>query len=116
VADVILRWRIIEADHKLHIFNVCNQHCLVSSSDCTFIITITIKYNTNTCMIKLLKNKMQINLSITFGGFVIPKYVPCITMIDSLYPMTIIPLLKDIHENVYFVVINTWWHQSWSQK
>jgi len=35
-----------------------------------------------------------------------PKYVPCITLIGSLYPMTIIPLLKDIHENIYFVMIN----------
>lgn len=72
--NVILRWRrIIEVDHKFHIFNVRNQQCLVSSSDCTFIINITIKYNTNNCIIKLLENKMQINLSITFGGLLDPK-------------------------------------------
>jgi hypothetical protein len=73
--NVILRLRrLIKVDHKLHIFNVCNQQCLVSSSDCTFIINITIKYNTNNCIIKLLQNKMQINLSITFGsGLLDPK-------------------------------------------
>lgn len=74
VVNVILRWRrIIEVNHKLHIFNVCNQQCLVSSSNFTLVINITIKYNTNNCIIKLLKNKMQINLSITFGCLLDPK-------------------------------------------
>jgi len=115
--NVILRWRrIVEVDHKLHIFNVCKQQCLLSSSDCTFIINIIIKYNTNNCNIKFLKNKMQLTFPLLLEVFVTPKYVLFITLIGSLYPMTIIPLLKDIHENIYFLMINTWWCQEWSQK